>query len=76
MLNLWLALAVQIATIIANRLTLQRMRAEMATTEGDKKAAIDEGLKVDDALHTFLDKVRGKIESLTAPAALPVVPVK
>lgn len=75
MLSLWLAFAVQLATIIANRLQLARMRAEMATTDVEKKAAIDDGLKVADSFHAVFEKVQGQIDALKG-APVPVVPVK
>lgn len=61
---MWLALATEIAGIIHERLALANKRAEMATDPVQKKAAIDEGLTVADALHKFLDKVKGLIPEL------------
>lgn len=64
MVTLWLTLLTQIATIIANRLALAKMRADMATTDDEKKRAIDEGLIVADSMHKIFDKVSGQIDSL------------
>lgn len=64
MATLWLTLLVQLVTLEANRLALQKMRAEMATTDAEKAKAIDEGLKASDAFHDLIERVRDKIDDL------------
>lgn len=74
MLSLWLALLTQLATLEASRLKLACLRAEMATTDAEKRAAIDEGLKMSDAAHALIEKIQGKIEELRGRDDKPASP--
>lgn len=72
---MWLALLTEIAGCLHERLALANKRAEMATNDADKKAAIDEGLIVADTFQKMITKLKGMVHELNdAPVGIPAGP--
>lgn len=70
---MWLALAIEIAGIIHERLALANKRADLATDPAAKKAAVDEGLIIADTGQKLFDKIRGFIDGLKDDKTPPLV---
>lgn len=74
-----LAALVQLLTLAANVSAMWKMRAEMATTPEDKKAALDQGLRFSDMAHDIqsrLDWLRRRIADLKDDDPAPTISAK
>lgn len=76
-LAVWIELLKEIVGAERERLSLCNKRYDIATTDAEKKAAVDDGLKMSDAANKLKDLVNGQITALLAkfdPKPAPVSP--
>lgn len=60
----WVLLLTEVVGAYRERMALANKRYDMATTDADKKAAIDDGLLVADTFQKLIAKLKGLVHEL------------
>lgn len=69
-----MALMTEFIGMIRERMSLANKRADLATSDDDKRKAIDEGLVVSDAAHKLVEKLGGMLDGVKADVQARLTP--